>query len=157
MGSIALAAALSVLALTSLRAQTLRASGEADQATLNRIRAALERPAPPSLLPVDRPLTSNATFRLQILEEQWFERNIPLPWQVEPMWRPRQLIPPGPFGTQPVVGVDLIWLGGAIVHGVQSIRRARAEATATEEVLQAIRDYCSAQPDGGAGIRICGS
>jgi hypothetical protein len=47
------------------------------------------------------------------------------------------------------------YLGGKAVNAVSSAERAHAESAAREEVKQAIRDYCAAQPNNGAGIQIC--
>jgi hypothetical protein len=40
---------------------------------------------------------------------------------------------------------------------IGSAVRAHAESAAREEVRHAIRDYCAAQPNGGAGMAICSS
>jgi hypothetical protein len=47
------------------------------------------------------------------------------------------------------------YLAGKAAGAITSAERASAEAAAREEVARAIADYCSAQPRGGAGIRIC--
>jgi len=47
------------------------------------------------------------------------------------------------------------YLGGRLVNAVSAAERAHAEAAARTEVQQAVREYCSAQPLGGAGIIIC--
>lgn len=142
-------------AQTVTDAQATTAGEEPDHMSLTRIRAALERPAPPTLVPAEPPVISRSTFSMRIVEDRLFERSIPMPWQVDPMLRPRQWMPVGPFGTQPLAGIDLMWLTDVIAQRVNRIRHARAEAAATREVLQTIRDYCDAKPDSGAGIRIC--
>ena len=38
---------------------------------------------------------------------------------------------------------------------IKNAKTSSAQNAAREEVLQAIRDYCAAQPNGGAGISIC--
>jgi hypothetical protein len=47
------------------------------------------------------------------------------------------------------------YLAGRAMNAISSSERARAEAAAKEEVTHAIAEYCAAQPDHGAGIRIC--
>jgi len=49
------------------------------------------------------------------------------------------------------------YLAGKAVNAVTSAERAHAEAAAREEVHRAIAEYCSAQPNHGAGIDICSS
>lgn len=47
------------------------------------------------------------------------------------------------------------YLGGKAVNGISKGERARAEAAAKDEVRAAVAQYCSAQPNNGAGIQIC--
>lgn len=47
------------------------------------------------------------------------------------------------------------YLGGKAIHAISAAERAHAEAAARAEVRQAVSEYCSAQPNGGAGILIC--
>jgi hypothetical protein len=47
------------------------------------------------------------------------------------------------------------YLIGKAFNAITAADRARAEAAARDEVRQTIADYCAAQPDGGAGIKIC--
>ena len=47
------------------------------------------------------------------------------------------------------------YLVGRAIRSVRSAQRANAEAAAREQVHQAIDEYCAAQPNGGAGIRMC--
>jgi hypothetical protein len=47
------------------------------------------------------------------------------------------------------------YLAGKASNAITGAMRDRAVAAAHEEVQQAISDYCAAQPDRGAGIRIC--
>lgn len=47
------------------------------------------------------------------------------------------------------------YLAGKAANAISNAERSRAESAAKEEVRQAIRDYCAAQPNNGAGIQIC--
>jgi hypothetical protein len=47
------------------------------------------------------------------------------------------------------------YLGGKAMNAISKSERARAEATARDEVRAAVAQYCSAQPNNGAGIQIC--
>lgn len=49
------------------------------------------------------------------------------------------------------------YLGGKALHAISAAERARAEAAAREDVRAAIAEYCSAQPNAGAGIALCAS
>jgi hypothetical protein len=44
---------------------------------------------------------------------------------------------------------------GKLMNAIGNASKNRAQAAAREEVLQAIQDYCAAQPGRGAGIQIC--
>jgi len=47
------------------------------------------------------------------------------------------------------------YLAGKVVSAITAADRAHAEAAARNEVRQAVTEYCSAQPNAGAGILIC--
>jgi hypothetical protein len=47
------------------------------------------------------------------------------------------------------------YLARRVVDGFRSLSRAAAEAAARQEVERAIAEYCAAQENHGAGIRIC--
>jgi hypothetical protein len=47
------------------------------------------------------------------------------------------------------------YLGGKALNAISTAERAHAEAAAKDEVRTAVAQYCSAQPEQGAGIRIC--
>jgi hypothetical protein len=47
------------------------------------------------------------------------------------------------------------YLAGKAMNAITSADRARAQAAAREEVNEAVHNYCSSQPLGGAGIIIC--
>ena len=44
---------------------------------------------------------------------------------------------------------------GKLLNAISNASKNRAQTAAREEVMQAIQDYCAAQPSGGAGIQIC--
>jgi hypothetical protein len=47
------------------------------------------------------------------------------------------------------------YLAGKALNAISSAERAHAEAAARDEVRTAVAQYCSAQPNQGAGIQIC--
>jgi hypothetical protein len=47
------------------------------------------------------------------------------------------------------------YLAGKALNAISTAERARAEAAARDEVRTAVAQYCSAQPNQGAGIQIC--
>lgn len=47
------------------------------------------------------------------------------------------------------------YLGGKALNAISHAERARAEAAAKDDVRAAVAQYCSAQPNDGAGIQIC--
>lgn len=131
-------------------AQPPATGASTDNVSLDRVRAALDRPPSPTLTvrPPDFAVHIEARRPLQEIFET-------PPWATAPATRSRYSLPPSPFGSQPLVAVDLLAIANAIVDEVRSVRRAHAEAGAREEVREAIRAYCAAQPNGGAGIQIC--
>jgi len=117
------------------------ASPSAQQPTgsVERVRAALERPAPRLMLTDRKP-----DFTLHI------EARHPLhdvfespPWALPHVgWRP------------PPVGFDLLSVVRYVAKSVADAKRGHDERLARDEVQRAIMDYCAAQP-AGAGIQIC--
>ena len=116
--------------------------------SLDRIRAALERsPREPLKTQLPKP-----TFRVEIRERQRFEALLAtLDFRSGP-------VPPGglygfeqrarlssPWGSQPIVGVDVLAMGRLIANGISSARRSRAEAAAREEVKRALEEFWAAQ------------
>jgi hypothetical protein len=116
--------------------------------SLDRIRAALERP-PREPLKTQFP---RPNFRVEIQERQRFENLLAmLDFKSGP-------VPPGglygfeqrarlssPWGSQPIVGVDVLSMGRLIANGISSARRRRAEAAAREEVKRALEEFWAAQ------------
>jgi len=49
------------------------------------------------------------------------------------------------------------YLAGKALNAVSNAERQHAEAAAREEVQQAIRQFCAAQPNNGSGIQLCSS
>jgi hypothetical protein len=47
------------------------------------------------------------------------------------------------------------YLAGRALNAISAAERAHAQSAAHAEVQQAVREYCAAQPLGGAGIIIC--
>lgn len=120
-----------------------------DAAALSRVRSALARPPSKLILQQRKP-----DFTVDIRERDRFDRLLP------PMWEFKA--GPAPWAgasrwSQPMVSVDLLAIAGAIARAVAHARRARAEDAARDEVRREIANYCAAQPNGGAGIRICSS
>jgi hypothetical protein len=144
--------ALLVLALAAVDQATPPPSPNPADPQVERVRAALERP--PSKLTVPE---VHADFRVHI------EVRRPLqdifdkpPWQLPPIgWRP-PAVAYSAFGGIPMLNLDLMAIGGAIVRGVNDARHARALRDASEEVRRSIAEYCALQPN-PATITICSS
>jgi hypothetical protein len=151
------------------------ASGELP-VSLDRIKSALEQPVAPPL----RGLDESPTFRISVEERQRIKiedlinsldfRSGPTPaGGLYAYEQQRRLFPPvdnplrQPYSefSQPELTTVLIenlaghYLAGRAASAITSAERAQAEARAREEVIRAITEYCAAQPNGGAGIRIC--
>jgi len=141
--------ALLVLALTAVDQAAAPSPDPADQ-QVERVRAALERPQSKLTLP-----EIHADFKVHI------EVRRPLqdifdkpPWQLPPIgWRP-PAVGYTAFGGIPMVNLDLMAIGGAIARSVNDARHAHAARNASDEVREAIAEYCAVQPDAGT-ILIC--
>jgi hypothetical protein len=123
------------------------------------VRAALEKP--PSSLTLTVP-ERKADFTVTITERERFDRLLPpiLDFKLGPGLSQYELFSSpytSPWGSQPIVSVDLMSLAMAAAVGINELRKAHARRAALEEVQQAIADYCAAQPNRGAGIHICTS
>jgi ribosomal protein L12E/L44/L45/RPP1/RPP2 len=139
-----------------------------------KIREALETTPLLSLRTVDE----RPTFRVQILDRQKIDELLatlnfktgPIPaGGVYMAEQDRIMFPPvdnplrQPFAafSQPELLTILIenlvgrYLGGKAINAISHAERAHAEAAARDEVRSAIAQYCSAQPNQGAGIQIC--
>jgi hypothetical protein len=141
--------------------------------SLDKIRAALSQPFAPSLKMDERPI-----FRVQIEERQKIEEllktltfnsgpAIPggiygyeqqqrlFPAVNNPLMQPYAAFTPGEFAQVSLTSIVENYLAKKVVSGIGSAIHGSAEASAREDVRQAIREYCAAQPRGGAGIVIC--
>jgi hypothetical protein len=144
--------------------------------SVNRIRQALAQPAEP-LIGL-RGLDETPTFRVEIrerlkidelLQSLNYKSGPAVPGGLYAYEQQRQLFPAvnnplaQPYaafsqGELVTILVETLlgrYLAGRAMNAISSSERARAEAAAKEEVTHAIAEYCAAQPDHGAGIRIC--
>ena len=143
--------------------------------SVDKIREALATALPPQLKGLDE----TPTFRVEVRQRQKiddllkslkFDSGPPVPGGIYGYEQQRQLFPSvdnplvqpyAAFSQGELVQVSLTSLleriiAGKLVNAVTTADRARAVAAAKEEVRRAIADYCSAQPNSGAGIEICG-
>jgi len=143
--------------------------------SLDKIRSKLEQPPPVLSL---RALDERPIFRVQILERRKIEELLaslnfksgPVPAgglymaeQQRVMFNPVDhplMQPYAAFSQSELVTIlveNLVgkYLAGKTGDAITKVERSRAESSAREEVRQAIRDYCAAQPNNGAGIQIC--
>jgi hypothetical protein len=128
--------------------------GESDE-SIAHVRAALEKPQPALTLTLPE---RQADFSVTVTERERFEKLLPpiLDFKLGP-GLPQQELFTSPWGSQPIVSVDLMALAMAAAVGINELRKAHVRRAALEEVRQAIADYCAAQPNRGAGIQICTS
>lgn len=143
--------------------------------SVDKIREALQRPAPSLSL---RTLDEGTTFRVQIFEHQKIEELLAsLNFKTTPApggglygyEQQRQMFPavdnplrqPYAAFNQPELLTILIenlvgrYFAGRAINAISNAERARAEASAREEVHAAVAQYCNAQPHAGAGLQIC--
>ncbi len=119
--------------------------------SIERIRAALDRPAPLTL----RRITPD--FVVDVRERERFDKLIPpLDFKSGPvppggLYAYEQLQRSGVPIAQPLFLIDLIAIG----HDLARAHAAHAGAAARANVQRAIAEYCEARPNGGAGIAIC--
>ena len=150
---------------------------DARRSRSTKIREALEQPTPALSL---RTIDERPIFRIQIQERQRIEellatlnfKTSPAParrrlhgceQQRHHVSRRRQPAAPAVRGVQPAGAADdprreprrQVSRGQGDVAAISNAERAHAEATAREDVRAAIAQYCSAQPNAGAGIQIC--
>jgi hypothetical protein len=116
-------------------------SGQTPDGSVDRVRAALEKP-PSKLTLQDR--TPDFSVHIEKRRPMQDIFDIP-PWQLEPRgWQP------------PGVGFDLLSVVRYVAKGVSDAKRAHDERAAHDEVLNAIADYCAGLPD-RAHVQICPS
>lgn len=170
-----------ILVAAPARAQGTEASSGQDSGSrlpvsLDKIKEGLQQAPALSF----RTLDERPTFRVQILERQkldellatlnykagptpaggvyWSEMQRQMfPSVDNPMRQPYAAFNQGELLTILIENLMGKYLAGKAASAVTSAERARAENSAKDEVRQAIRDYCAAQPGGGAGIQICSS
>jgi hypothetical protein len=142
--------------------------------SLSKIREALQTTPLLSL----RTLDETPTFRVQIREKQKLEELLAtLKFKPEPVpaggirmaEQDRIMFPSvdNPLRqqlsafNQPQLLTILIenligkYLGGKAINAISKAERASAEASAKDEVRNAVAQFCGAQPNNGAGIQIC--
>jgi hypothetical protein len=145
-------AAILVLALAAAADQTTSPFPHqpADQ-QVERVRAALEKPPSKLTLPEVKP-----DFKVHIEERRPLQEIFDTPpWQLPSSgWSP-PAVAYSAFGS-PMMSIDLGAVAGAIMRRVSEARRAHAVREASEEVRQAVAEYCAAQPN-AASIQICSS
>src|SRR5262249_24551426 len=127
-----------------------------------------------------RTLDERPTFRVQILERRKIEELLatlnfkagPTPagglyWNElqrqmfpavdNPMMQPYAGFNQGELLTIMIENIVRAFVGEKAVKALSNASKAHAVEAAKEEMKQAIRDYCAAQPEGGASISICTS
>jgi hypothetical protein len=142
--------------------------------SLDKIKEALEQTPAISF----RTLDERPTFRVQIRERQRIEELLAtLNYKTTPapggglygyemqrqMWPSvdNPLRQPYAAFNQPELLTILVenlvghYLADKVKGAITTAERAHAEAAARAEVRQAVSEYCSVQPNGGAGILIC--
>ena len=151
--------------------------------SLDKIKDALKQPPSPLSL---RTIDETPTFRMQIIERQKIEELLatlffkrapgPLggytpggglygfeqqrqmfPAVDNPLRQPYAAFSQGELLTILIENLIGRYLGGRALDAVSHAERERAEAAAKEEVRSAVTQYCAAQPNGGAGLQICGT
>jgi hypothetical protein len=143
--------------------------------SLDRIRDALERPAPKGLL---KPPPETPTFRLEIQERQkiqellatldfrsgptppgglyaYEQQRLLFPAVNNPLAQPYAAFNQGQLLTILIENLVGQYLAGRAVESISKAVRERAEAAARREVDEAIAEYCNSKPNGGAGIQLC--
>ena len=108
--------------------------------SVERVRAALERPAA-SLMLMDR----KPDFTIHIEARHPFHEVFESPpWALPHVdWRP------------PASGFDLLSVVRYVAKSVADAKRGHDERLARDEVQRAIADYCAVQADAGAAVQIC--
>jgi hypothetical protein len=141
--------------------------------SLSKIREALEAP-PVAALQLDE----TPTFRVQIRERQKIDEllatlnfkagpvpagglymaeqnRVMFPSVDNPLRQDLAAFNQGELLTIAIENIVGKYLGGPAVRAITKAERAHAEAAARDEVSAAIAQYCTSQPNAGAGITIC--
>jgi hypothetical protein len=145
--------------------------------SLERIRGALERPTPAQLL---KGIDEKPTFRIEIQERQKIEellatldfkggptapggvygyeqQRLAFPPVDNPLAQPYAAFSQGQLLTILVENIVGKYMAAGAASGIRKAMHERSEATVRREVDEAIAEYCSGKPDGGAGIQLCES
>lgn len=141
--------ALLLLALAAVDQATTTTPNPPDH-QVERVRAALEKP--PSKLTVPE-VRADFSVHIEVRRplQEIFDKPV---WQLPPHgWQPPAVAYTA-FGGMPMFNLDLMAIGGAIARAVNDARRAHEARNASEEVRQAIAEYCAVQPN-AATISIC--
>jgi hypothetical protein len=143
--------------------------------SLDRIRGALDRPAGGSLL---KGLDEAPTFRVEIRERQkiqellstlnfksgptpagglygYEQQRLMFPSVDNPLAQPYAAFNQSQLLTIIVENLVGKYLAGHALDSITKSQREHAEAAARREVDQAISNYCTGKPNGGAGIELC--
>jgi len=141
--------------------------------SLDHIRERLEKPAPLTIR-----FEAQPDFRTEVIEQQKLDdfiksldfRGGPVPpgglYQYEqqrqvfnptnyPLMQNYATFSPGELATLTIESLIQHLVGKRLFGAIGNAERVRAEAAARAEVMSAIADYCAAQPENGAGIKIC--
>ena len=118
-----------------------RAQDAAAAVSVDRVRAALERP--PSKLTLEE---RKPDFRVAVVWHHPFHEIFATPpWQLPPIgWQP------------PAVGFNLLSIFQSIARSAENAKHERDERAAQAEVQHAIAEYCAGQPDAPGAAKICG-
>jgi hypothetical protein len=123
----------------------------ATMASVDRVRAALEKP--PSRLSLAK---KTPDFTIDIREHEQPNRFMtPILDFTLVRGVPQSALFTSPVGSQPLFKVELMPFVMAAASAVNAARNAYAKHAARAEAQRAIAAYCAAQPDHGAGIQIC--
>jgi hypothetical protein len=145
--------------------------------SLERIRGALERRTPAQLL---KGLDEKPTFRIEIQERQKIEellatldfkggptppggvyayeqQRLAFPPVDNPLAQPYAAFNQGQLLTILVENIVGKYMAAGAASAIRKAMHERSEATVRREVDEAIAEYCSGKPDGGAGIQLCES
>ena len=141
--------ALLALALAAVDQAATPTPNPPDQ-QVERVRAALEKP--PSKLTVPE-VRADFSVHIEVRRplQDIFDKPV---WQLPPIGWQLPAVGYTAFGGMPMVNIDLMAVGGVIARAVNDARRAHAAHNASEEVRQAIAEYCAVQPN-AATISIC--
>ena len=96
------------------------------------------------------PVPAGGVYAFEMYKQQFNSTNNPLA-------QPYAAFNTGELLTILVENLVGKYLAGKVGNAVTGASRERAVTAAREEVQQAITDYCTAQPNHGAGIQICTS